>query len=289
MIRAVVFGALGMLGRDVVAAAAEGIEVVTHDLDCDITDPAAVKRVLRDVQPGVVINCAAYTAVDKAEQEPESARLVNGVGPGLIGREAAKQDTFVVHFSTDYVFDGAASRAYTEEDPPHPLGVYGTSKLEGERALAATGADHVIVRTAWLYGWHGRSFPRTMWQRASGGEPTRVVSDQYGRPTSTRDLARATWQIIAKRCHRTRPLPALLHVTNTGAPTTWHGIAERVFKRLGQQELLTPCESADYPTAARRPAYSVLETARLAEALGPLPSWQTALDQFLDLLAAESG
>jgi dTDP-4-dehydrorhamnose reductase len=277
-----------MLGRDVVEAAPPDVEIVPYDLDCDITDPVAVETRLREVRPQVVFNCAAYTAVDQAEQEPELAGAVNGLAPGSIGYAAARDGAFVMHFSTDYVFDGTASRPYREDDLPAPLSVYGRTKLEGERALAASGAHHVIVRTAWLYGLRGRSFPRTMWQRASAGKPTRVVTDQFGRPTFTQDLAAAAWDLVHGALNHQRSLPSLLHVTNGGEPTTWHAIAERVFARLDRSDLLSECTTEDYPTSARRPASSVLDTRLFSGIVGPLPAWSVALDRFLDALAMEA-
>jgi dTDP-4-dehydrorhamnose reductase len=232
--------------------------------------------VVREVRPSVVINCAGYTAVDRAEEEREVAEAVNGVGPGMIGRAAAEAGAFVVHFSTDYVFDGTATRPYREEDPTAPLGVYGHTKATGERALAASGAAHVIVRTSWLFGLHGRSFPRTMWERATKRQATRVVDDQRGRLTYTVDLAGAVWGMIGGL----DGMPSILHVANAGE-ATWYDVARRVFEAAGMPELVTPCTTAEYPTPAKRPAYSVLDTSRY-EALTarPLPSWQNALDRF---------
>lgn len=266
-----------MLGRDVVATAPEGVEVVAlRRAQLDVTDEKAVRAAVHQVRAEAVINCAAYTAVDRAESEPERAEAVNAVAPGILGRAASG---VVVHFSTDYVFDGTARQPYRETDAPAPLSVYGRTKLAGEGALAASGADHVILRTSWLYGLHGRSFPRTMWERARAGQTTRVVHDQTGRPTYTRDLAEATWRLVQVR-------RGILHISNVGEPVTWYGIALRIFQRAGRAELVSPCTTVEYPTPARRPAWSVLDTTRFDEIAGPLPAWGDALDRFLDVLEA---
>jgi dTDP-4-dehydrorhamnose reductase len=242
--RAMILGAGGMLG---------------HDL----------------VRPTVILNAAAYTAVDRAESEAELAFRVNGAAVGELGRIAARAGVRVVHFSTDYVFDGKASNPYQEQSPTDPVNTYGASKLAGERALRESGADWLILRTQWLFGVHGRSFPRTMWERAVAGLATSVVQDQTGSPTYTKDLARATWALIARGASN------LFHVTNAGQ-ATWFDFALHVFSRVGRPHLLAPCTTEQYPTPARRPHYSVLDTGRLRHELGaPLPDWRCAVDDLL--------
>jgi dTDP-4-dehydrorhamnose reductase len=263
-----------MLGHDLVATKPPGVDLVPLlRTDVDITDAAALEKTFRRLTPDIVINAAAYTAVDKAETERELAFLVNAKAVETIGRLAAR--TLVVHYSTDYVFPGTGSRPYREDDPVDPINVYGASKLAGERALQNSGARYLLVRTSWLFGVHGRSFPRTMWERARAGQVTRVVNDQRGRPTYTVDLAVATWQLVH------RGATGLLHVANTGE-STWYQIARELFARASASNLLSPCTTDDYPTPARRPPFSVLGTAR-AEALlsHSLPDWQTAVDRFL--------
>jgi dTDP-4-dehydrorhamnose reductase len=235
------------------------------------------------VQPHWVINCAAYTAVDRAESEASIADAVNAVGPRHISEEAARREIAVVHFSTDYVFPGTATVPYREEDLVAPVNTYGESKLRGERAVLASGAHALILRTQWLFGRAGRSFPRTMLERASAGLPTRVVSDQVGRPTYTRDLASATWRLIEQRA------AGIVHATNGGAATTWYAVAREVFARVGAPTLVSACTTDEYPTPARRPGYSVLCTERLESLLpGPLPDWRDALGRFLDEMTGES-
>jgi len=280
-----ILGAAGMLGSDLVATAPHGVSLTGVDIaDADITDRAQVASALDATRPDWVINAAAYTAVDRAETERAAADAVNAVGPRLISEEAARRKISVAHFSTDYVFAGTSSAPYRETDPVAPLNAYGEGKWLGEEAVRASGARALILRTQWLFGRAGKSFPRTMWERASARMPTRVVDDQRGRPTYTRDLAAATWRLVALRASGT------VHVTNGGADATWYDVARKVFARAGAESLLSPCSTADYPTPARRPAYSVLGTDRLEELLGsPLPDWRDALGRFLDELAPDFG
>ena len=278
--RILIFGASGMLGSDLCAAAPRGTALIPLGLkDADITDRSQVAAVLRDTRPAWVINAAAYTAVDDAETERDVAEAVNGRAPGHIALEAARRQIAVLHVSTDYVFPGTATTPYREEDPVAPVNVYGESKLHGEEAVLASGAHALVLRTQWLFGRSGKSFPRTMWERATAGLPTRVVNDQFGRPTYTRDLAGAVWKLVERRAS------GVVHVTNGGTPTTWFEVAREVFSRAGAEELLSSCTSADYPTPARRPRYSVLGTERLEKLLrGSLPDWRDGLDRFLDEL-----
>lgn len=279
--RVMVLGAGGLLGHDLVAAAPGGITVIglTH-ADLDITDTQALTAAVAESQPQVVINATGYTAVDRAETERDLAFRVNGDAVGELGRIAARADASVVHFSTDYVFDGTATRPYAEDSPTNPVNTYGASKLAGERALQLSGAQFLIIRSQWLFGIHGRSFPRTMWDRANAGLATRVVSDQTGRPTYTPDLARATWSLIDQSAS------GVLHVANHGE-ATWFEVATHIFGRVGRSHLLSPCSSDSYPTTAPRPRYSALDTRRLEERLhAPLASFRTSLDHFLERLTS---
>jgi dTDP-4-dehydrorhamnose reductase len=278
--RVLVLGGSGMLGSDLVASTPPGITTTALDrTDVDITDHSALSAALDRTTPDVVINAAAYTAVDHAESDRARANLVNGVAPGLIGQECARREIRVVHYSTDYVFPGTSTVPYAETDDVSPINAYGESKLLGERALLTTGAEALVLRTQWLFGRAGRSFPRTMWERASAGQPTKVVDDQHGRPTYTVDLADATWQLIALGT------VGVVHVTNAGPAVTWFELAREVFARAGAPSLLTPCATSDYPTPARRPSYSALSTLRLESLLlRPMPSWRGALDRFLSEL-----
>ena len=274
--RVMVLGAGGMLGHDLVATAPPEVTLFPFPrAQLDITHSDAVAATLGEVRPDVVINAAAYTAVDRAESEVAASSRVNGAAVGALGRMARAAGARVIHFSTDYVFDGQATRPYREDSPTDPLNVYGTSKLAGETALCASGPEHLVVRTQRLFGVHGKSFPRTMWERARAGLATQVVRDQTGRPTYAPDLAAAVWTLIQQGAC------GVLHVANQGE-ATWFDVASHIFGRVGKLDRLTPCVTAEYPTPARRPRYSVLDTTRAEGALGgPLAAWEDALDRFL--------
>lgn len=280
--RVLLLGARGMLGTDLAATAPRSVELTAAGrAEVDVTDAAAVARALDAARPDWVVNATAYTAVDRAESEREAAFAVNARAVETLGRLCAERGIALAHFGTDYVFPGTGARPYREDDPVSPVNAYGESKLAGEEALRASGARALVLRTQWLFGRHGKSFPRTMWERAAKGQPTRVVSDQRGRPTYTVDLARATWELIGRGATGT------YHAANAGE-TTWFGLAGRVFRTAGAEALLSPCGTADYPTPARRPAYSVLDTTRLEAALGhALPPWEDAVERFLGELRSE--
>jgi dTDP-4-dehydrorhamnose reductase len=289
-----------MLAHDLLAEASRDVQLVTRTSgEVDVTSQDVVESTIARVAPDVVINCAAYTDVDGAESHRERAFAVNGDAPGFIAAALARQhrteggrDPLLIHFGSDYVFDGSGTRPYREDDPNGPIGAYGASKLAGEMSVAQHGRRYIIVRTQWLYGIHGRSFPRTMWERAAGGLPTKVVNDQTGRPTYSVDLARAVWRLVL--IERVRPVTfteargagRILHVANSGT-ATWYQVALHVFRRAGKTELLTPCTTAEFPRPAKRPAWSVLDTTRFDTiAQQVLPAWEDALDRFLDALGA---
>jgi dTDP-4-dehydrorhamnose reductase len=290
-----------MLAHDVLSQAPEEVELVPRtSRELDITNQSAVDSTIAAVRPDVVINCAAYTDVDGAESHQDKAFAVNGEAPGVVAaalerhrRRTPGVDPLLVHFSTDYVFDGTGSRPYRESDPVAPAGVYAASKLAGERKIAEHGRRYLILRTQWLYGIRGKSFPRTMWERATAGLATKVVTDQTGRPTYTVDLAQATWQLLSVDRRRQEGEASsemnagpILHVTNAGS-ATWYQVAEHVFRRAGNPELLTPCTTADFPRPAKRPPWSVLDTTQFEGIVGrPLPVWTDALDRFLNELEA---
>jgi dTDP-4-dehydrorhamnose reductase len=282
--RVMILGAGGMLGHDLVAMAPRSATLFPFTkADLDITTATSLAAAVADVRPGVIINAAAYTAVDQAESEVELCFRVNTDAVKELGRIAARARAQVMHFSTDYVFDGTAAEAYTEETSPNPVNVYGASKLAGEKALRASGATFVILRTQWLFGLWGRSFPRTMWERATAGTPSRVVSDQIGRPTYSVDLARAAWRVVASSVH------GVLHVANAGT-ATWYDVAKRVYSATHAEHLVQPCSTEQFFTPARRPAWSVLSTARLEQALGgPLPTWEDGIDRFLAHVQTSAG
>ncbi len=283
--RVLLLGGSGMLGTDIAASAPEGITVsAPRRPEVDLTQAETITGALDRVAPAWVINAAAYTAVDRAEEERPAADAVNAVAPRMLGAECARRGVRVVHFGTDYVFDGEGRTPYSETDPVKPVNAYGQGKLDGERALIDSGADVLVLRIQWLFGSAGRSFPRTMWERARAGMRTRVVDDQVGRPTSTVDLAAAMWQLVAIDAS------GLFHAANAGPHASWFDVAREVFHHARADEMLERCSTADYPTPARRPAFSVLDTSRLEKALEtPLPDWRISLRRFLTRLDAEVG
>lgn len=253
----------------------------------DLLDPASITRAITSTRPDVVINAAAYTAVDKAESDAAAAFALNRDGAGALAAAAAAADCPVIHVSTDYVFDGSKSGAYVEEDAPSPVSVYGRSKLKGEAAVAAANARHVILRTAWLYGAHGHNFPKTMLRLARERPELRVVADQRGNPTYAPHLADAILAITAK-IGSGQPW-GIYHATAAGE-TTWHGFASAIIaaaKPLGVPQIpVVPITTADYPTPAHRPANSCLDCGKLERVFGlRLPPWQQGLAECIAELA----
>jgi dTDP-4-dehydrorhamnose reductase len=276
-----VTGGSGQVGTELQALAPRfGIEVAAPTrAELDLSSSCAIDRVLDQGEWSAVINCAAYTAVDKAESEPDLAFAVNAVAPELIAKVTAARAIRLLHVSTDYVFDGAAPGFYSEDDPVAPLGVYGASKLEGERAIRACHPDHIILRTAWVVSPHGHNFVKTMLRLGAERTQLRVVADQRGCPTSARDIAEVLLSIAAKPEAR-----GTYHFVSSGE-ATWHELARFVFDRAGMKVSVEPITTADYPTPARRPANSRLATARLQQELGITPRpWQEAVGEVVDEL-----
>jgi dTDP-4-dehydrorhamnose reductase len=256
----------------------------------DFDDPRSLTDLVQHIAPDVVVNAAAYTAVDRAESEREAAFRVNAEGPAAIAQACARRGALLVHYSTDYVFDGAASRPYREDDPTSPLGVYGASKLAGEEAIRASGARHLILRTAWVYAAHGKNFLRTMLRLAAERERLGVVADQFGTPTSAALIADETARLLAGGT----PANGTWHLTASGS-TSWHGFAVEIFRGAVERGLLDKAPvvdaiaTADYPTPARRPASSVLDNRALQAATGrALLDWQVGLGLVLDTLRTGS-
>jgi len=275
--RVLVTGIRGMLGSEVCPALAEaGWSVIAADLaEFDISEAAAARRFVEDASPVAIVNCAAYTDVDGAEDEEPLAFRVNEQGARNIAEAAATVGAALLHVSTDYVFDGSKGTPYSEEDVPNPINVYGASKLAGEIAVREVLSAHYICRSAWLYGVHGKSFPAAMLRLAEEGRPLRVVADQTGNPTYTRHLARALATIIE------RPLYGTYHVVNTGS-ATWYELALEVFRSAKLTVDVTPISAADYPTKARRPRNSALSTGKLSTRYGcSLPDWRAGVADFV--------
>ena len=299
MNRWLVTGAAGMLGRDLTAlltARGEEFTALTR-ADLDLTDVDAVMAAVSSVKPDVVVNCAAWTAVDAAEKHEAEALAVNGHGAGNLAAACGEAGALLVHPSTDYVFDGQASVPYAEDAPTAPAGAYGRTKLAGEQAVRAVLPDaSYIVRTAWLYGAHGKNFVKTMLRLARNGTAPGVVADQHGQPTWTADVATQIYALMS-----TAAPPGIYHATSSGQ-TTWFGFAEEIFtlyqahnqdqnKNADPERVrLTPrpITTADYPTPAKRPAYSVLShDAWHAANIPPISDWKDALTRAFPAILAQ--
>ena len=270
-------GARGQVGGELTRLLARHGTVVATDVDSlDLTDVDALRAAVRAAKPALIVNAAAYTAVDLAEREADLAYAVNARAPGILAEEARHLGAVLIHYSTDYVFDGAGSTPYGEDAPTAPLNVYGQSKLEGERAVAASGAHALVLRTSWVYGLRGRNFLLTIRRLAAERDELRIVADQTGTPNWSRTLAQATADLVARGPAYLAERAGLYHLSSTGA-TTWHGFATAIVGDVAKPRVL-PIGSAEYPTPARRPAYGVLATARCRDAFGfELPSWRDAL------------
>jgi len=270
-------GAGGMLGMDLQPILSTQHEVIGKDIpDLDISDPGQVRREIEKTRPDMVINLAALTDVDGCESRKERAFSVNGHGAGHVARACEAAGAKLIHLSTDYVFDGTSPIPYREEDPPHPLNVYGESKLLGERAIEGVGKNHLILRTAWLYGRHGKNFVDTILRLASQQEELRVVNDQMGPPTFTRDLGWAISRLADKEVR------GILHVTNSGC-CTWFEFAEKILslKPHGRIRIL-PVTSCELNRPAKRPAFSVLDCSRFERIIGRrMRHWEESLREYL--------
>ena len=269
----------------------------------DLAHPDEIRRIVRDIRPRIIVNAAAYTPVDLAETEEPVARAINTDAPGVMAEEAKKIDAALVHYSTDYVFDGAKTSPYSETDATNPINAYGRTKLGGEQAIRATGVPHLILRTQWVYGNRGKNFLLTILRLAAEREELRVVNDQFGAPTWSREIARATTNILGKSRRPDTGAQPLEEVSGTynmtaAGQTNWYEFAVAILDgairapreswlRAGNGKALlarriVPIRTRDYPTPARRPAYSVLSNRRLAETFAvQLPEWRTQLDSVL--------
>ena len=259
-------------------------EVVALDsTTMNLANADAVRQSVRDIAPGIIVNPAAYTAVDKAEREPELVRAVNAVAPGILAEEAARLDALLVHYSTDYVFNGSGATPWREDDACDPLNVYGATKLAGERAIQATGCRHLIFRTSWVYGARGSNFLLTMRRLMRERPELKIVADQIGAPTWCRDLAEATAQVLSQingPASEFGQAPwGVYHMSNAGE-TSWHGFAQAIQALDGADASarLMPIPSSEYPTPARRPLNSRLNNDKLERTFGlRLQDWRTAL------------
>lgn len=291
--RLLLLGARGQLGWELARTLASLGEVIPLDRGrLDLADLAAVRKAARDAAAAVVVNAAAYTQVDRAESEPLLALRVNGEAPAVLADEAARSGALLVHFSTDYVFDGTGTRPYSEADTPSPGTVYGSSKLAGDDAVLRSGAQAYVFRVGWVYGRRGSSFLDTISRQARERDQLRVVADQHGSPTwsrvvaETATLAIAQW-MTARRAGQDPPARGLYHMASPDY-TTWHGFASEIVEQMPPREGWTrpavqPITTGEYPAAAARPAWSVLDSSRLREVFGlSLPPWREQLARCME-------
>lgn len=290
--RILLFGGSGQIGYELRRTLMPLGEVTAPShAEADFADPDSLRALLRRAEPQLVVNAAAYTDVERAEDESELATQVNGVAPGVIAEETARRGALLVHYSTDYVFDGTKPGPYGEDDPASPVNAYGAGKRTGETAIAAAGAGHLILRTSWVYAMRGRNFLRTVLRLARSCPELAIVADQRGAPTWARAIAKATAAILARGW---RPADGLIapsgiyHLTAAGE-TTWHGFASEIVRLAHARDPdfpappVQPIATADYPTRAKRPANSILDNARLAATFGvALPDWRDQLAACLD-------
>jgi dTDP-4-dehydrorhamnose reductase len=276
-LRILLTGCRGQVGSELARVLpALGECIATDRATLDLSDASATRRAVREVRPDIVLNAAAYTAVERAESEEALAVQVNAVAPGVLAEEARRLGSLLVHYSTDYVFDGTKSTPYTEYDTTNPLNAYGRSKLEGENRIAGSGCRYLVFRTSWVYGPLGRNFLRAILQASREKPQLTVVDDQYGAPTSSIAIAQATVRALQGRAAQ-----GLFHMT-AGGRTTWFAFARTVLQRAGIATPVVPIRSDQYPAKARRPTNSLLDNSRLKEVFGfELPPWEEQLDRVM--------
>ena len=289
--RLLVFGGAGQVGRafaEITPPAGWTVTTLARP-DADITEPGSIERAIATHRPTFIVNAAAYTAVDKAESDRDACFRINRDGAGIVARVAAAAKVPLVHLSTDYVFDGTKAGPWTEDDAVGPLGVYGASKEAGEQQVRANHPRHFIVRTSWVFGVHGNNFVKTMLKLGETREQLRIVADQHGKPTDAADIARAVLALANRVLTKPPQRPwGTLHFAGKRA-TTWFGFAEAIFdeaeRRGARRPELTPIASDGYPTAAKRPANSVLACAKIESIYGVIPQpWSMGLAACLDRL-----
>ena len=297
--RILIVGAYGQVGRELQRSFANAGEIIARDRDTvDLAAPDQVREMVRDAAPDVILNAAAYTAVDRAESEPDAAMAINALASGILAEEALRAGALLVHYSTDYVFDGSKPGPWVESDEPNPLNVYGASKLAGEKAIQQVGGKYLIFRTSWVYGPHGQNFLLTMLRLGRERESLQIVDDQVGAPTTSIELADATLDIVSGVLAGQFGAPSnwasLYHMT-CGGSVSWCGFARAIFARAapllhGKVPAVRSIASAEYPTPAKRPCNSLLSNEKLHTRFGVLLSpWEVALNTVIFQLADTAG
>lgn len=284
-----IIGKVGQVGWELRRTLAPAARVVSVDFpEIDLTHPDSIVKWVREIRPQVIVNAAAYTAVDKAESEYEKCLQINGVAPGILADEAKKLSCLLVHYSTDYVFDGSKATPYTENDSPNPLGAYGRSKLAGDQAVFQVDGFHLIFRLCWVYGARGQNFMLTMMRLARERETLRVVRDQFGCPTWSRMIAETTALAVKQVLVASEPgsFKGVYHLAASGQ-TSWHGFAEAIVRLMPAEgkkcKQIEPITTPEYPLPAKRPACSVLACEKLQRVFGlQLPAWEQSLKQVLE-------
>jgi dTDP-4-dehydrorhamnose reductase len=291
--RILLTGKQGQVGYELERSLQSVGEVITFDrTQMDLADLSQVQTVIRAVKPALIVNAAAYTAVDQAEREPQLAMRINGEAPGVMAEEARRLGAAMIHYSTDYVFDGSKAEPYTEDDLPCPINAYGRSKLAGEQAVQACGIPYLILRTSWVYGMRGKNFLLTVRRLARESDHLRMIADQHGAPTWSRTIADTTAHITKmlassadgklksdeEQQDKWRKYAGIYHLTAQGQ-TTWYGFAQAIVACLSdtKKPVITPIAAREYPSPALRPANSVLSCERLTGAFCRLPDWEAAL------------
>lgn len=290
MKKILVTGKNGQVGWELQRTLAPLGQVIALDAeDMDLSDADAIRRKVREIAPHIIVNPAAHTAVDKAESEPGLAMAINGTAAGVLAEEAQQLDALLIHYSTDYVFDGTKASPYVESDTPNPQSVYGRTKLAGEQAIQAVGGKHLILRTSWVYGVHGGNFVKTILRLVKERSELRIVADQYGAPTWARLLAESTAQIIAGY---SEDKSGVYHLTPSGR-TNWHQFAEEIVRLAREYDdvlkdkslTIHPIATHEYPVPAKRPANSSLSTEKVRTSFGlELPRWEDDLAECVRLL-----
>jgi dTDP-4-dehydrorhamnose reductase len=284
-----IIGKIGQVGWELRRTLACLGKVVSVDFpDIDLTNPDSITGCVRATHPNIIVNAAAYTAVDKAETDFDKCNRINGVAPGILAEEAKKHSALLVHYSTDYVFDGSKTTPYTETDLPNPLGAYGRSKLAGDNAVMEVDGNHLIFRLCWVYGARGSNFMLTMMRLAREREQLRVVRDQFGCPTWSRMIAETTGLALKQAISSTdaASLKGLYHLAASGQ-TTWHGFADAIIRAMPAEgkkcKSVEGITTAEYPTPSKRPAYSVLSCEKLQNTFAlQLPDWEESLKQVME-------